>query len=134
MPAPLTPQEVRSKVEELARLSKDLEANVRMQAKAVNMIAAEQLRKRVKELTEQQNTAMAELVSAHPSVEMQRRFSELSSAVDEIGLQIKASKEVDQLKELERGLESTVEEYVHCFQSIVAELMGAPPPAGPVFS
>jgi hypothetical protein len=128
------PVDIRQKVEELARVSKDLEGNVKMQAHAANFTAAEQLRKRVSELTETQNQLMAELVELHPDKKKQQRFGDLHNAVEELKPQIKACKEIEELRRLEKSLEQTVEDYVHCFQTIVAELMGAPPPQGPVFS
>lgn len=128
------PAIVRGKLEELARVSKDLEANAKMQANAVNFVAAEQLRKRVRELTETQKNLMSDMVSLHPRKERQREYADKSSAVEGLEAGIKSCKEMPVLRQLEQELEKTVEEYVHCFQTIVAELMGAPPPESPILS
>lgn len=133
-PAPAsTPETIRKKLEELARVSKELEANVKLQAGAANIVAAEQLRKRVTELTETQNTMMIELVNLHPDPESRARFAELTRAIDTFQAEIKACKEMSELRRLESEMEKGVEDYVLCFQTIVAELMGGTPPSEPMF-
>jgi len=133
-PAPAsTPEVIRKKLEELARVSKELEANVKLQAGAANIVAAEQLRKRVTELTETQNTMMNELVSLHPDQESRARFAQLTKAIDTFQSEIKACKEMSELRRLEGEMERGVEDYVLCFQTIVAELMGGTPPTEPMF-
>lgn len=133
-PAPAsTPEAIRKKLEELARVSKELEANVKLQAGAANIVAAEQLRKRVTELTETQNTMMNELVDLHPDAESRARFAQLTKAIDTFQSEIKACKEMSELRRLEGEMERGVEDYVLCFQTIVAELMGGTPPTEPMF-
>ena len=126
-------EEVRSRIEELARISKELEANAKMQANAANIIAAEQLKKRVTELTELQSKKMRELVAMHHDEDAKRRYGELSLQIDETQLKIKATKDMQELKQLEAEIESVVSQYVHHFQTMVSQLMGAPAPDKPVF-
>lgn len=134
-PAPISsPEDIRKKLEELAKVSKELEANVKLQAGAANITAAEQLRKRVTELSETQNRLMNELVSLHPQKESRERFFQLSRAIDSFQVEIKACKEMEELRRLEREMEKGVEDFVLCFQTIVAELMGGTPPSEPIFS
>lgn len=121
-------EDLRKRVEELARLSKDLESNVKMLAHAPNVIAAEQLKKRVKELGDAQKVQMVELVGLHSDAEKRKRYQHLAQQVEELENQIKACKDKEELGRLEKEINQTVEEYVQCFQGIVAELMGAPSP------
>ncbi|MCA9792946.1 MAG: hypothetical protein KC910_14160 [Candidatus Eremiobacteraeota bacterium] len=100
---------------------------------AVNMIQAEQLRKRIDELTERQERLMDELVAMHPDPSVRDRFEALSSKIEELKIEIRGCNDMEDLKELEGKIESTVESWVHHFQIIVAGLMGAPPPSGPIF-
>lgn len=51
---------MRKKLEELAAVTKDLDGNLKMLSRAANIVAAEQLKKRVTELTDAQNQKMAE--------------------------------------------------------------------------
>ena len=127
------PKEIRHKLEELAGISKDLEGNIKMLASAPNFIAAEQLKKRVNELTLTQNRLMEDLVSKHPSQEKREEYAHLSRLVGELPAQIKACKEIDVLRQLEKEIEKTTDDLVYSFQTIVAELMGGPPPSSPVF-
>lgn len=127
-----TPQDNRQKVEELARISKELDANAKMQAAAANFIAAEQLRKRVKELSEAQNQLITSLVNQHPDAEQRERFGQLSNRLDELQASIKACKEFEALKALEAEIDQVTGEYVFCFQTIVADLTGVPRPSGPI--
>ncbi len=100
---------------------------------AVNMIQAEQLRKRIDELTEQQVRLMDELVAMHPDPQVRDEFDKLSNAIEELKLEIKACQDMDELRELEQKIDSSVEAWVYHFQVIVSGLMGAPPPSGPIF-
>jgi arginine/lysine/ornithine decarboxylase len=127
-----TPQDIRQKLEELARISKELDDNAKMQAAAPNFIAAEQLRKRVKELSEAQTQLITGLVNLHPDAEQRQQFSKLSNRLDELQASIKACKEIGALKELETEIDRVSGDYVFCFQTIVAELTGVPRPSGPI--
>jgi arginine/lysine/ornithine decarboxylase len=127
------PQSIVKKLEELASVSKDLDANMKMLSKAANIVAAEQLKKRYTELTETLNRMMHELVALHPSKEQKDEYLQLSRAVEELPAQIKACKDIELLRELEKAIEEKTGAQIHCFQTIVAELMGGKPPAEPVF-
>ena len=127
------PQHIRKKLEELTVISKDLDANMKMLSKAANIVAAEQLKKRYTELTESLNRMMHELVSLHQSKERREEYFKLSREVEELPAQIKACREIELLRQLEKAIEEKTEAQIHCFQTIVAELMGGKPPAEPVF-
>lgn len=127
------PQHIRKKLEELTVISKDLDANMKMLSKAANIVAAEQLKKRYTELTESLNRMMHELVSLHQSKERREEYFQLSREVEELPAQIKACREIELLRQLEKAIEEKTEAQIHCFQTIVAELMGGKPPAEPVF-
>lgn len=127
-------EDVRKRIEALAGLSKDLENQAKLQSKAANVIAAEQYKRKVSELTEAQNKMMLELVSMHPDPAVLEKFRELQSSMESYQGKIRSTKLMTELRELEASLDSVVNQYVHHFQSAVAELMGAPPPAGPVFT
>jgi predicted nucleic acid-binding Zn-ribbon protein len=124
---------VRGRLEELARVSKELENNAKMQAAAPNIVAVEQLKKRVTDLTEQQNKMMSELVDLHPDSAARDRYHQLSQSIDELQLQVKAAQAIGDLKQLEAAMESTVAQYVHHFQTMMSDLMGAPRPDAPIF-
>lgn len=121
------PQEVRKKLEELAAVTKDLDANLRMLSKAANIVAAEQLKKRVTELSDAQNQKMAELVGLSPDPQDLKKLNQLASEVDELGAQIKACKEREVLRDLEEQIGQTTSALVEHFQRVVAQLMGAKP-------
>ena len=127
------PQHIRKKLEELTVISKDLDANMKMLSKAANIVAAEQLKKRYTELTESLNRMMHELVSLHQSKERREEYFKLAREVEELPAQIKACREIELLRQLEKAIEEKTEAQIHCFQTIVAELMGGKPPAEPVF-
>ena len=122
------PQDVRKKLEELAAVTKDLDGNLKMLSRAANIVAAEQLKKRVTELTEAQNQKMAELVGLSSDPQDSKELARLSREVDELGAQIKACKEIDVLRELEKKIEETTDALVQLFQRVVAQLMGLKPP------
>ena len=119
---------MRRKLEELAAVTKDLDGNLKMLSRAANIVAAEQLKKRVTELTDAQNQKMAELVGLSPDPQDPRELTRLSREVDELGAQIKACKEIEVLRELEKKIEETTDALVQLFQRVVAQLMGLKPP------
>lgn len=126
------PAETRRLLEELARVNKDLDANARMQANAPNFVAAEQLRKRVRELDEARKQQMLAIVELHPDTARHQEYIKKSNAVDQCEADIKACKDAASVRQLGEDLDRVVGAYIHCFQSIVAELMGAPPPDKPI--
>ena len=124
------------RLEALATLSKDLENNAKLQANAANIVAAEQFKKKVTELTDSQSKMMTELVAMHPDPANLERYNQLQQELDESQRNVKASKtkSMDELKELETTTLHCASAYIHHFQSVIADLMGAPPPPAPVFS
>jgi hypothetical protein len=119
---------VRKKLEELAAVTKDLDGNLKMLSKAANIIAAEQLKKRVTELTDAQNQKMTDLVAMSPDPQDLKKFTQLSQDVDDLGAQIKACKEREVLRELEQKIDGTTGAQVELFQRVVARLMGVKEP------
>ncbi|MBI3924443.1 MAG: hypothetical protein HY319_02780 [Armatimonadetes bacterium] len=115
-------------MDQLHQLSGELQRNHTMLASATNFIQAQTMRKRVDELTAEQSRLMDELVELYPDAEARDRYRALSSRIEELQKQIKTSQDIQELRELEGKIESTVGEWVHHFQSMVAALMGAPPP------
>lgn len=101
---------------------------------ATNLIQAEQLRKRVAELTETQTRMINELVALSSDQAARDRFHALNRRMDDLKEEIKASNEMDEIKRLQGEFEAAVEAWVHQYQTIVAVLMGAPPPPGPIMS
>lgn len=122
---------MRKKLEELAAVTKDLDGNLKMLSKAANIIAAEQLKKRVTELTDAQNQKMTELVALSPDPQDLKKFNQLSRDVDDLGAQIKACKEREVLRELEQKIDGTTGAQVELFQRVVARLMGLKAPGEP---
>ena len=122
---------MRKKLEELAAVTKDLDGNLKMLARAANIIAAEQLKKRVNELSEAQNQKMTDLVAMSPDPQDLKQFTQLSRDVDDLGAQIKACKEREVLRELEQKIDGTTGAQVELFQRVVAALMGVKPPGQP---
>lgn len=124
------------RLEALATLSKELENNAKLQANAANIVAAEQFKKKVTELTESQSKMMVELVAMHPNPAHLERYNQLQIEMDDAQRNVKATKtkSMDELKELETAVLNSAAAYIHHFQSVVADLMGAPPPPAPVFS
>jgi len=119
---------VRRKLEELAAVTKDLDGNLKMLSRAANIIAAEQLKKRVVELTDSQNQKMVELVALSSDPQDPKDFTRYAREVDELGAQIKACKEIEVLRELEKKIDETTDALVQLFQRVVAQLMGLKPP------
>ena len=132
----LDKDQIFQRLEQLATLSKDLENNAKLQANAANIVAAEQFKKKVTELTEAQSKMMVELVAMHPDPAALERYNQLQQQLDEAQRNVKASKtkSMDELKELEAAVLKGASAYIHHFQTVVAQLMGAPPPSAPVFS
>ena len=124
---------VRARLEELAKVSRELENNAKMQAAAPNIVAVEQLKKRVTELTEQQNKMMSELVAMHEDPAARERYQALAQSVDELQIQVKGAQQIDELKRLEAEMKDKVDAYVLHFQTLMSDLMGAPRPDAPVF-
>jgi DNA repair exonuclease SbcCD ATPase subunit len=115
-------------VKTLAEVSKELENHSRMLAAAVNIVQAGELRRKVNELTRRQDELVRRIVAHHPDPGVRQRFDQLSARLEEYPARIKACNDPGELARLKQEIDKTVEEWVHQFQSIVANLMGAPPP------
>lgn len=127
-------EEVRRRLGELREVCSDLERNLKMASVACNMIQAEQLRKRIAELTDTQTTMVNELVAMSCDQAARERFDQLSARLDDLKNEIKTSTDLEEIKRLQGDFEPAVERWVHQYQTIVASLMGAPPPPGPIKS
>lgn len=125
-------QDIVERLRKLAEVSKELEQNARMQAAAVNLVQAGELRRRVDELTRRQDSLVMSIVERHPDPEVRARFATLSHRIEEFRPQIKSCQDPQELKRLKQEIDASVEEWVHLFQKIVASLVGVAPPSGPV--
>lgn len=125
-------QDIVERLRKLAEVSKELEQNARMQAAAVNLVQAGELRRRVDELTKRQDALVMSIVERHPDADVRARFANLSHRIEEFRPQIKSCQDPQELKRLKQEIDASVEEWVHLFQKIVASLVGVAPPSGPV--
>lgn len=125
-------QDIVERLRKLAEVSKELEQNARMQAAAVNLVQAGELRRRVDELTKRQDALVMGIVERHPDPAVRARFAALSHKIEEFRPQIKACQDPKELQRLKEEIDASVEEWVHLFQKIVASLVGVAPPSGPV--
>lgn len=121
------------KVKMLATVSTELEQNSRMLGAASNMVMAEQLKRKVEELTMRQDRLVREIAGWHPEPAVRDKFLALTRTVDEFRPRIKACKTHDELAQLQGEMDRAVDEWVHMFQTIVAQLVGAPPPPSAVY-
>lgn len=128
-----TGQEIRNSLEKLAEVSRDLDRHTQLSKTASHPIQAQQVRKRIKELTDEQTILMDELVQKHPSPETKAKFKSLSDGIDQLRADIRGCDDKEQLAELEAQIEEKVNNWVHHFQIIVSELSGIKPPPKPVF-
>ncbi len=124
--------EIVEKLRKLAEVSKELEQNVRMQAAAVNLVQAGELRRRVDELTRLQEVLVQAIVDRHPDPSLRERFRSLSQRIDDFRPEIRACQDPDKLQELKAQIDGAVEEWVFLFQHIVSTMAGVTPPPGPV--
>lgn len=124
--------EILEKLRKLAEVSKDLEQNARMQAAAVNLVQAGELRRRVDELTRRQDALVLQIVERHPDAGTRDRFLALTRRIEEFRPQIRSCQDPEELKRLKQDIDHSVEDWVHQFQTIVSALVGVAPPAGPM--
>ncbi|MEW6283576.1 MAG: hypothetical protein AB1758_33505 [Candidatus Eremiobacterota bacterium] len=126
-------ESILNKVKLLASVSTELEQNSRMLGSASNLVMAEQLKRKVDELTTRQDRLVREIAGWHPDPAVRDGFLAQTRAVDEFRPRIKACKTHDELAALQAEMDRAVDEWVHQFQTIVAHLMGAPPPPSAVY-
>jgi chromosome segregation ATPase len=126
-------QGIRKTLETLAEVSRDLDRHTQLSKTANHPIQAQQVRKRIDELTAQQTSLMNELVEQHPSQETKTKFEKLTVELDQLRSDIRSCEDKDELAELEARIEELVNRWVHQFQVIVSELSGVKPPSKPIF-
>lgn len=124
---------IREKLKELAEVSRDLDRHSQMSKTASHPIQAQQVRKRIDELTEQQSALMNGLVDQHPSDERKTHFHKLGAQVDTLKEEIRGCEDKEKLVELESQIEAIVDSWIHAFQVIVSELAGVQPPSQAVY-
>ena len=120
--------DVRQSLKELAEVSRDLDRHTQLSKTAGHPIQAQQVRKRIDELTAQQTTLMNALVAKHPNQTTQDTYNKLGSQLDSLRDQIRGCEDKEELVSLEAHIEETVDRWIHAFQVIVSELAGVKPP------
>ena len=126
-------QEVRKTLETLAEVSRDLDRHTQLSKTANHPIQAQQVRKRINELTQQQTALMDRLVDQHPNQETKSKFKKMTEELDQLRSDIRGCNDKEELAKLESTIDEQVNRWVHQFQIIVSELTGIQPPAKPVF-
>lgn len=126
-------QDIRKELETLAEVSRDLDRHSQMAKTATHPIQAQQVRKRIKELTEQQKGLMDGLVSRHPNEQTRAKFQKLSDELQQLRDDIRACEDTEELAKLEGNIDELVNRWVHQFQIMVSEISGVKPPPKPVF-
>lgn len=126
-------QEVRKSLETLAEVSRDLDRHTQLSKTANHPIQAQQVRKRIDELTAQQTDLMNELVEKHPNLITKQKFKKLTDDLEQLRRDIRACENKEDLPELESQIEEMVNKWVHQFQVIVSQVSGVTPPPKPVF-
>jgi seryl-tRNA synthetase len=124
---------IREKLKELAEVSRDLDRHSQMSKTASHPIQAQQVRKRIDELTAQQNSMMNALVEQHPDEEKRSAYHQLGAKVDSLKDEIRGCEDKEKLVELESQIEEVVDTWIHAFQVIVSELAGVKPPEQTVY-
>lgn len=124
---------IKERLKELAEVSRDLDRHTQLSRTASHPTMAQQVRKRIDELTERQNTLMGALVNEHPSQEKQDEYRKLAATIDLLRDEIRGCEDKERLAELEAQIEATVDKWVHGFQVIVSELAGVKPPDKAVY-
>lgn len=124
---------IREKLKELAEVSRDLDRHSQMSKSASHPVQAQQVRKRIDELTAQQSSLMNALVEQHPNEERKANFHKLGAQVESLKEEIRGCEDKEKLVELEAQIEGIVDTWVHSFQVIVSELAGVQPPNQAVY-
>lgn len=125
--------DIKEELKKLAEVSRDLDRHTQLSKTASHPIQAQQLRKRIDELTVQQTGLMNALVEKHPNMITKQKFEKLTKELDQLRADIKACEDTDELAKLDEQIEETVNRWVHQFQVIVSEISGVKPPPKPVF-
>ena len=93
-------QEVRKSLETLAEVSRDLDRHTQLAKTATHPIQAQQVRKRIDELTNQQTSLMNDLVEKHPNLITKQKFKKLSEELEQLRRDIRACENKEELPEL----------------------------------
>lgn len=126
-------QDIKASLEKLAEVSRDLDRHTQLARTATHPIQAQQVRKRIDELTAQQTSMMDKLVAQHPNLITKQKFKKLTDELDQLRADIRACDNKEELPALEAQIEDLVNRWVLQFQVIVSELSGVTPPTKPVF-
>lgn len=124
---------IREQLKQLAEISRDLDRHSQMSKTASHPVQAQQVRKRIDELTEQQSSMMNALVDKHPDDTKKSNFRDLGAKVESLKEEIRGCEDKEKLVEFEAQIESTVDSWIHAFQVIVSELAGVQPPSQAVY-
>ncbi len=125
--------DIKEELKTLAEVSRDLDRHAKLARTATHPIQAQQVRKRIDELTVQQTGLMNQLVEKHPNMITKQKFEKLSKELDQLRADIRACEDTDELAKLDNQIEETVNKWVHQFQVIVSDISGVKPPPKPVF-
>lgn len=125
--------EIKQALKELAEVSRDLDRHTQLSRSASHPVQAQQVRKRIDELTAQQANLMSSLVAKHPDQTRKEQFLKLEAKLDSLRSEIRGCEDKEELVELEAQIEATVDSWVHGFQVIVSELAGIKPPDRAVY-
>lgn len=125
--------DIKEELKTLAEVSRDLDRHTKLARTATHPIQAQQVRKRIDELTVQQTGLMNQLVEKHPNMITKQKFEKLSKELDQLRADIRACEDKEELAKLDDQIEETVNKWVHQFQVIVSDISGVKPPSKPVF-
>lgn len=125
--------DIKEELKNLAEVSRDLDRHTKLARSATHPIQAQQVRKRIDELTVKQTGLMNQLVERHPNMITKQKFEKLSKELDQLRIDIRACEDKEELAKLDAQIEETVNKWVHQFQVIVSEISGVKPPPKPVF-
>ena len=125
--------DIKEELKTLAEVSRDLDRHTKLARTATHPIQAQQVRKRIDELTAQQTGLMNQLVEKHPNMITKQKFEKLGKELDQLRVDIRACEDTEELAKLDEQIEETVNKWVHQFQVIVSDISGVKPPPKPVF-
>jgi capsid protein len=125
--------DIKEELKSLAEVSRDLDRHTQLAKTASHPIQAQQVRKRIDELTVKQTGLMNQLVERHPNMITKQKFEKLTIELEQLRADIRACEDKEELAELDGQIEETVNRWVHQFQVIVSEVSGVKPPPKPVF-
>ena len=125
--------DIKEELKTLAEVSRDLDRHTQLAKTASHPIQAQQVRKRIDELTVKQTGLMNGLVERHPNMITKQKFEKLTIELEQLRTDIKACEDEEELALLDQKIEDTVNRWVHQFQVIVSEISGVKPPPKPVF-